>query len=184
MSEYGPEVPVSRFCESLRAWAQVMKENGGTKNGMLSSGLGSGLTPELIFQMITTMTKSNLLYRLIYLGEPLRTEKCPKHDGHWSGCSWGGNPCDCQKVIIDGRVVYDTNVTGWLLEGNPPITGQCGSTGRVQADGSPLEYEPYDGYKSGRRAVTSDTDIWVTCKQLSGHKGACDDGHDWNPDAS
>ena len=120
----------------------------------------------MIFQIVPTMTKSNLLYRLISISvSRWRAEKCPKHDGTSSGCSWGGNPCDCQKVIIDGRVVYDTNVTGWLLETIRPITGQCGSTGRVQADGSPLEYEPYDGYKSGRRAVTSDTDIWVTCKQ-------------------
>lgn len=70
--------------------------------------------------------KSNLLYRLIYLGEPLRTEKCPVHEGRWSGCSWGDalktGWCDCQKVRTpDGRVGYDSNVCGWLLDGNPPV---------------------------------------------------------------
>jgi hypothetical protein len=120
MSE--PTVPVSRVCESMMAWAQVMEENGGTENGMLSSGLASGLTPALIRQVRWAMSKSNLLYRLIYLGEPLRTEKCPTHDGRWSGCNWHMPLCDCQKIRLeDGRVVYDANVTGWLLDGNPPI---------------------------------------------------------------
>lgn len=105
--------------------------------------------------------KSNLLYRLIYLGEPLREVKCPKHDGHWSGCKWR-DYCDCQKVINpdDGLVYYDSNVTGWLLADNPPITGQCQSIS--------LHYD-------GKRQ-----EVPMGCTQLSGHKGACDHGHDWN----
>ncbi len=152
---------VTSVCTAFRTWGEVTGENRWPTE----------------FEAI----KSNLLYRLIYLGERLRTEKCPVHDGHWVGCAFG-TYCDCQKVIDpeDGLVYYDSNVCGWLLDGNPDITGKCGSRGRVQADGSPLEYEPYDGYKSGRRAVTRDDDIWVTCDKLSGHKGPCDDGHDWN----
>lgn len=50
--------------------------------------------------------KSNLLFRLFYLGEGLRTEKCPEHEGRWSGCHFfhdGPHACQCG---------YD--VTGWL----------------------------------------------------------------------
>lgn len=157
-----PVVPIATVCRAFSAWGDA-------------TGLKRWPSNFEAF-------KSNLLHRLIYLQEwPMRTEKCPKHNGVWSGCSWG-NYCDCQKIINphDGRVYYDSNVTGWLLPGNPPANGECGSTGRVRADGSPLEYEPDDTSNSGKRAVLRDSDIWVTCKQVSGHRGPCDHGHDWN----
>lgn len=132
MTEYGPQVPVSRFCESLKAWAAAVAE---TERGQAVAANAGHLVafgperdqrlarvPELVAELQLPMMKSNLLYRLIYLGEPLRTTRCPTHQGRWSGCSWGERPCDCQKVRLpDGRVVYDMNVTGWLLEGNPPV---------------------------------------------------------------
>jgi hypothetical protein len=52
------------------------------------------------------LQKSNLLWRLIYRGQPLRTEMCPLHQGQWSGCAWDPCPHGCS----DGN-----NVTGWLL---------------------------------------------------------------------
>lgn len=53
-----------------------------------------------------TANKSNLLYRLLYLRQPLRTKKCPTHDGHWSGYGWPGEgTCEC-AVGLD--------LTGWL----------------------------------------------------------------------
>jgi hypothetical protein len=64
--------------------------------------------------------KSNLLERLIYHHEPLRTEMCPVHKGRWSGCVWENLPCGCQS---------GANVTGWLpsqlADGNatPPLQG-------------------------------------------------------------
>jgi hypothetical protein len=156
-----PVVPIAVVCAAFSTWGKASGRNAWPTN----------------FEAM----KSNLLYRLIYLREPLREEKCPKHQGRWSGCAFG-TYCDCQKIInpADGLVYYDSNVTGWLLDGNPEITGPCGSMGRVQADGSPLEYEPYDGYESGKRAIMRESDIFVTCEQLSGHAGACDHGHDWN----
>ena len=157
-----PVVEVARVCKAFSQWGEAS---------------GRNEWPNWFEAM-----KSNLLFRLLYLREPLRTEKCPKHDGRWSGCSWSKPYCDCQKVIdpVTGHVVYDSNVTGWLLDGNPPATGECGSVGRVQADGSPLEWEPYDwgpDNPSKVRAVMRDTDIWVTCRQVSGHEGPCDFGH-------
>jgi hypothetical protein len=49
--------------------------------------------------------KSNLLARLIYGGQQVRTRPCPVHKGHWSGCAWEKLACGC----LDG-----CNITGWL----------------------------------------------------------------------
>lgn len=55
------------------------------------------------------IAKSNLLHRLIYIGEPLRTKKCPEHQGRWSGCDWNFDEdkpvCECTSGL---------NITGWL----------------------------------------------------------------------
>lgn len=45
--------------------------------------------------------KSSLLYRLLYLGEPLRTQKCPVHLGVWHGIQ----PVPCP---------HGCGLTGWL----------------------------------------------------------------------
>src|SRR5215216_1892787 len=46
-------------------------------------------------QHFITIRKSNFLYRLLYLGERVRTEKCPEHKGKWSGYGWR-RECACQ----------------------------------------------------------------------------------------
>lgn len=132
------KVELGAICEAIFTWSRIMSER--LKEDQLNEdGWGQAqnvwrlnsktkkhdqyITPsEVMGNLPLWMTKSNLLYRLIYLGEPLRTEKCPIHKGQWSGCRFFQDPCDCQKIILpDGRVVIDSNVTGWLLEGNPPI---------------------------------------------------------------
>lgn len=55
--------------------------------------------------------KSNLLYRLLYGGEPLRTQPCPEHQGVWSGIGTPDKP-DCP---------HGCGFTGWLP--NPPASG-------------------------------------------------------------
>ena len=42
--------------------------------------------------------KSCLLHRLVYLGEPLRTERCPVHGGEWSGLSPVPCPHGCDAT--------------------------------------------------------------------------------------
>lgn len=57
--------------------------------------------------------KSNLAARLIYVGEKLRSRKCPKHDGSWSGVPLSAT-MDCP---------HGCNLTGWIREpedGGPP----------------------------------------------------------------
>ena len=50
--------------------------------------------------------KSNLLARLIYGGEKLRTKMCPEHKGHWSGCVFRE----------EDRCPHGCQHTGWIPE--------------------------------------------------------------------
>jgi hypothetical protein len=50
--------------------------------------------------------KSNLLARLLYVGEKLRTTMCPEHKGHWSGIEFGP----------DGVCPHKCQLTGWIQE--------------------------------------------------------------------
>lgn len=57
------------------------------------------LIPRIPRSVLPTFIKSNLLYRLLYLREPVRQVKCPTHQGSWHGIS--PDPCAC-------------GMTGWL----------------------------------------------------------------------
>lgn len=126
-----PVRPVSHYCKAFEDWGNVLRERlaeiekepeehaencnsiknpppGGYCNcaRYWSEQDKRWMTPvvEALNHLQLPIRKSNLLFRLIYLGEPLRTEKCPEHKGHWTGC-WFDRSCDCQSG-------YD--VTGWL----------------------------------------------------------------------
>lgn len=64
-------------------------------------------TADTVDRVFLMVRKSNLLHRLIYQGQAIRTVPCPTHKGTWSGCTWaaGAERCAC----VDG-----CNVTGWL----------------------------------------------------------------------
>lgn len=49
--------------------------------------------------------KSNLLARLLYVGEKLRTQMCPEHKGKWSGVEFS-----------DTRCPHGCQLTGWIQE--------------------------------------------------------------------
>lgn len=51
------------------------------------------------------ISKSNLLARLLYNGEKLRTKMCPEHKGVWSGIEWSENVCP-----------HKCQLTGWIQE--------------------------------------------------------------------
>lgn len=87
-----PCLPVSKYCKSLETWARLRGEK----------------DPEFVKtcrEIIVDIHKSCLLDRLIYVGEEVRTEKCPKHKGEWNGKSFNG---DCECAAVCGCV------TGWL----------------------------------------------------------------------
>jgi hypothetical protein len=55
-----------------------------------------------------SISKSNLLWRLMYGGEEIRTRPCPIHKGKWSGCNLAEDTA-CKGLCMSGH-----NVTGWL----------------------------------------------------------------------
>ena len=63
---------------------------------------------ESVVHVLMQVGKSNLLWRLIYGGQTLRTTPCPTHKGVWSGCVWPKDAKDA-CACMDG-----SNVTGWL----------------------------------------------------------------------
>jgi hypothetical protein len=57
-------------------------------------------------RVFLSIRKSNLLARLLYSGEKLRTTMCPEHKGKWSGIEWGP----------DGVCPHKCQLTGWIQE--------------------------------------------------------------------
>lgn len=104
---YGEPVrPVSAYCKAFQQWATAIRqEDAGDGEGDRTYGR----IVEVGMQLELAIRKSNLLWRLIYLGEELRTVKCPAHDGHWSGYAYPG--AECPHGCCSG---YD--ITGWLPE--------------------------------------------------------------------
>lgn len=98
-----PVMPVSRYCDALETWMrQVVALNRDPQTPEWSHGHRYFT---ILSNIATDIRKSNLLWRLIYAGEPLRTEPCPKHQGRWSGIL----PCE-----------HGCDSTGWLPAGSPP----------------------------------------------------------------
>ncbi len=96
----GPILRATRFCAAFDAWA------GACSTALPGDGEETKKWREEFARhwrfIHLALTKSNLLHRLIYLGEKLRTRQCPVHMGRWSGC---GQNCICNSGM---------NVTGWL----------------------------------------------------------------------
>lgn len=111
MRHYGePVLPVKKVCEGIQMWLDAIREEHGGEE------CEPGQRDEVLhriaeaygaigFSLSIAASKSNLLYRLLYLSQPIRTKKCPEHDGHWSGYGWEPCPHGCS-------VGYD--LTGWL----------------------------------------------------------------------
>lgn len=94
-----PVRPVNKYCEALSEWAhQIRKIN--EEAGENSDKQGRRYYQHLR-KIMMDIRKSNLLWRLIYADEKLRTEPCPIHKGKWGGCSFEG-------------CIYGCGETGWL----------------------------------------------------------------------
>ena len=96
MSKGDPIRPVSEYCKAFDTWARVISESDDKQLQEIA---------ENSFAIRLAISKSNLLYRLIYLGEDLRTEKCPIHKGTWSGYGNCQNDPPCNSGL---------DITGWL----------------------------------------------------------------------
>lgn len=80
-----PVRPVSQYCNALTEWARVSSN----KEAMIA---------------FSQVKKSNLLARMIYGGEKLRTKQCPRHKGEWFTIP---GLADCE---------HNCGGTGWLME--------------------------------------------------------------------
>jgi len=102
---YGqPVMPLGRFCKAITTWMQCIVQN--NTDPELSKTLLHGSDYYTFLNEISTdIEKSNLLGRLLFAREPLRTKKCPIHKGHWNGQAMFFEPCP-EKC----------GGTGWLPE--------------------------------------------------------------------
>lgn len=107
MHHYGEPVrPISAYCNAFRTWRQAIAD--GLKRGDWRKNMGANAEMAKLLGTLNSLeipiSKSNLLHRLIYLGEELRLTPCPEHKGRWSGC---GDECEygCNSGM---------NVTGWI----------------------------------------------------------------------
>lgn len=106
---YGEPVrPVSFYCNAFRTWRQAIVD--ANKRGDYKENDRNQWEKviEALNWLELPISKSNLLHRLIYAGEPLRLTPCPEHKGHWVGCSFGGNECEYGCDSTNG------NITGWI----------------------------------------------------------------------
>lgn len=115
-----PVMPVSRYCKSLWTWmdcvVEAYEEDGSHKGARFSD-----IAP-VMDRLKLAIQKSNLLWRLIYDGQPLRTKKCPEHQGHWRGVPFPHNDCE-----------HGCDLTGWIPDDFVPTdpNGPCPHKWRV-----------------------------------------------------
>lgn len=107
-----PVMPVQRYCEALKTWADCLETAASEDDEAGTRPRFKYLMP-MLDDVRLAISKSNLLWRLIYGGEKLRTKKCPEHKGRWSGLSSPDNDCE-----------HGCDFTGWVPDDFvPPKTG-------------------------------------------------------------
>lgn len=109
-----PVMPVKRYCDALRTWAECLREKYDEEKDKARWRSFGNIVPHLeSFNL--AISKSSLLFRLIYIGEKLRTKKCPIHKGRWSGLEF---PADEEHGIKGNECPHGCNLTGWIHEEN------------------------------------------------------------------
>lgn len=102
-----PVLPLHKFCGAIELWMdRIVKNN--TDAALLRGEGGQEQGHEyfkFLNQMRIDIRKSNLLGRMLYAKEPLRTRMCPLHKGHYNGEAMFFQKC---PHLCDG--------TGWLRE--------------------------------------------------------------------
>lgn len=98
----------SEFCKAMDEWANACITGLPTDDVITSTWRAEFATHWMWIRR--AISKSNLLLRLLYEGEKLRTKQCPVHLGKWSGCKLP-EETECKGACMSGY-----NVTGWLTE--------------------------------------------------------------------
>jgi hypothetical protein len=114
-------MPVGQYCVALNLWASALRDKAERLAAIAEptevekdDAKAAVDFANAVGGVFMQITKSNLLHRLIYQCESLRTKMCPVHEGRWSGCAWPEKDkdcCACQGVQSGG---FGSNVTGWL----------------------------------------------------------------------
>jgi hypothetical protein len=114
---YGvPILPLSTFCDGMDTWMDCIIKNN-TDPELTQGSIRHGHNYfEVLQKKRKDIRKSNLLGRLSYARETLRTRMCPVHKGHYSG-----------EARFFQKCPHLCDDTGWLRE-NP---GDGGYTGEI-----------------------------------------------------
>ena len=100
-----PVLALHNFCRAIELWMDCIVKNN-TDTTLKQGEWGQGHKYfTFLNQMRIDIRKSNLLGRLLYAEEPLRTRMCPLHKGHYNGEAMFFQKC---PHLCDG--------TGWLRE--------------------------------------------------------------------
>jgi hypothetical protein len=102
-----PVLPLHKFCEAIELWMDCIVKNNTDPALVDESAEGEPDQPYFRFldQIRIDIRKSNLLGRLLYAKEELRTRMCPVHKGHWDG-----------KAMLLDHCPHLCDGTGWLRE--------------------------------------------------------------------
>ncbi len=109
---YGePVLPLGNFCRAMELWMDCIVNNN-IDPALIQEGINHGQKYfESLEFMRIDIRKSNLLGRLLYAKEPLRTRMCPIHKGHWNGqamflrnvtsCVTGRGGSESARMMVD-----------------------------------------------------------------------------------
>lgn len=101
---YGqPVLPLDNFCHAIELWMDCIVKNN-TDPALHRDAIKHGhIYFEFLNLIRIDIRKSNLLGRLLYAKEPIRTRICPIHKGHFNAEAMFFEKC---PLLCDG--------TGWL----------------------------------------------------------------------
>ena len=104
-----PVLPLSHFCHAMTTWFHCI-EQANERAKVEGRGAHGEAYAEHLGRIELDIRKSNLLARLLYGGESLRSRECPQHKGRWSGI---------------GVCEHGCGETGWIPDGWPDDAPRC-----------------------------------------------------------
>jgi len=98
-------LPLSAVCQAVGTWARCIGDNNAPPLLRANHHEQGSSYHGALGRILNDIRKSNLLGRLLYAKQPLRTKPCPTHHGHMDSQELitGEGGCPCQG-------------TGWLPE--------------------------------------------------------------------
>lgn len=100
-------LPISDYCKAFEAWMDCIQQ--ANKEDPREFPWA-----EHIPDILLAIHKSALLYRLIYIGQEVRKEKCSVHKGHWCGIPMSHNDCGCGFTgWVPNTYDEETAVNAW-----------------------------------------------------------------------